>query len=134
MENRIQEDQGFAINSQDGQILGDKRSMNSITWEIFRVRSEASVLTFSKPQFGQFFPTSPNHNFIILPSIVKAGPGNWQATNLRVLPLTSPIMPTINQQRAVNPCPRYFIGRSYATWRKGIATSDRGGYPAFEIS
>jgi predicted glycosyltransferase len=56
----------------------------SIAWEIYRLRSEASILTFSDSQLGQFFPISPHHDYIKLPSIAKNGPGNWQATHLRV--------------------------------------------------
>jgi predicted glycosyltransferase len=89
MENRKPEDLRFAINSQDGLGLGHMRRTCSVAWEIYRVRSEASILTFSEPQSGQFFLISPKSSFIILPSIVKAGPGNWQAAHqgtFKVLP------------------------------------------------
>ena len=54
----------------------------SIAWEIYRLHAEASILTFSDSQLGQFFSVSPHHDYIKLPSISKAGPGNWKATHL----------------------------------------------------
>jgi predicted glycosyltransferase len=82
MENKKPEDLRIAIDLQGGLGLGHMRPTCSIAWKIYRVRSEASILTFSDSQSGQFFPISPNHDFIKLPSIVKAGPGNWQANHL----------------------------------------------------
>ena len=100
MEDRKPEDLRIAIYSQDGLGLGHMRRTCSIAWEIYRVRSEASIITFSDSQSGQFFPISPNHDFIKLPYIVKAGPGN------------SPVTPTINQQRAVDLSTRYILSGS----------------------
>ncbi len=74
----------IAIYSQDGFGLGHMRRTCSIAWEIYRLRSEASILTFSDSQLGQFFPISPHHDYIKLPSIAKDSPGNWQATHLRM--------------------------------------------------
>ena len=54
----------------------------SIAWEIYRLREEASILTFSDSQLGQFFSISPHHDYIKLPSIAKDSPGNWKATHL----------------------------------------------------
>jgi predicted glycosyltransferase len=54
----------------------------SIAWEIYRLREEASILTFSDSQLGQFFSISPHHDYIKLPSIAKESPGNWKATHL----------------------------------------------------
>ena len=54
----------------------------SIAWEMYRLQGDASILTFSDSQLGQFFPVSPHHDYIKLPSIDKDGPGNWKATNL----------------------------------------------------
>jgi predicted glycosyltransferase len=54
----------------------------SIAWEIYRLREEASILTFSDSQLGQFFPISPHHDYIKLPSIAKESPGKWKATHL----------------------------------------------------
>lgn len=55
---------------------------SSIAWEIYRLQEEASILTFSDSQLGQFFPISPHHDYIKLPSIAKDSPGNWKATHL----------------------------------------------------
>ena len=54
----------------------------SIAWEIYRLREEASILTFSDSQLGQFFSVSPHHDYIKLPSIAKDSPGNWKPTHL----------------------------------------------------
>src|SRR5574338_1507997 len=74
----------IAIYSQDGFGLGHMQRTTSIAWEIYRLRPEASILTFSDSQLGQFFPISPHHDYIKLPSIAKEGPGNWKATHLRM--------------------------------------------------
>ncbi len=82
MEKRKSEGLRIAIYSQDGFGLGHMQRTCSIAWEIYRLRSEASILTFSDSQLGQFFPISPHHDYIKLPSIAKDSPGNWQATHL----------------------------------------------------
>jgi predicted glycosyltransferase len=74
----------IAIYSQDGFGLGHMQRTASIAWELYRLRPEASILTFSDSQLGQFFPISPHHDYIKLPSIAKEGPGNWKATHLRM--------------------------------------------------
>jgi predicted glycosyltransferase len=74
----------IAIYSQDGFGLGHMQRTTSIAWEIYRLRSEASILTFSDSQLGQFFPISPHHDYVKLPSIAKDSPGNWSATHLRM--------------------------------------------------
>jgi predicted glycosyltransferase len=74
----------IAIYSQDGFGLGHMQRTCSIAWELYRLRPDASILTFSDSQLGQFFPISPHHDYIKLPSIAKEGPGNWQATHLRM--------------------------------------------------
>jgi predicted glycosyltransferase len=73
-----------AIYSQDGFGLGHMQRTCSIAWEIYRLSPEASILTFSDSQLGQFFPISPHHDYIKLPSIAKDSPGNWKATHLRM--------------------------------------------------
>ena len=78
------QDLRIAIYSQDGLGLGHMQRTASIAWEIYRLRPEASILTFSDSQLGQFFPISPHHDYIKLPSIAKEGPGNWKATHLRM--------------------------------------------------
>ena len=74
----------IAIYSQDGFGLGHMQRTASIAWEIYRLRPEASILTFSDSQLGQFFPISPHHDYVKLPSIAKDSPGNWKATHLRI--------------------------------------------------
>ena len=83
-ESTIETGQGLriAIYSQDGFGLGHMQRTCSIAWEIYRLREEASILTFSDSQLGQFFPISPHHDYIKLPSIAKDSPGNWKATHL----------------------------------------------------
>jgi Predicted glycosyl transferase len=82
MDKRKLESLRIAIYSQDGFGLGHMQRTCSIAWEIYRLRPEASILTFSDSQLGQFFPISPHHDYIKLPSIAKDSPGNWQATHL----------------------------------------------------
>ena len=82
MEKKKLESLRIAIYSQDGFGLGHMQRTCSIAWEIYRLRPEASILTFSDSQLGQFFPISPHHDYIKLPSIAKDSPGNWQATHL----------------------------------------------------
>jgi len=82
MEKRKSEGLRIAIYSQDGFGLGHMQRTCSIAWEIYRLRPEASILTFSDSQLGQFFPISPHHDYIKLPSIAKDSPGNWNATHL----------------------------------------------------
>lgn len=82
MEKRKSESLRIAIYSQDGFGLGHMQRTCSIAWEIYRLRPEASILTFSDSQLGQFFPISPHHDYIKLPSIAKDSPGKWQATHL----------------------------------------------------
>lgn len=72
----------IAIYSQDGFGLGHMQRTCSIAWEIYRLREEASILTFSDSQLGQFFSVSPHHDYIKLPSIAKESPGKWKATHL----------------------------------------------------
>lgn len=74
----------IAIYSQDGFGLGHMRRTSSIARQISAMRSDISILTISDSQLGQFFPTTVNHDFVKLPSIVKAGPGNWKASHLAV--------------------------------------------------
>lgn len=72
----------IAIYSQDGLGLGHMRRTNSIASQFLRLRPEASALTLSDSQLGQFFEKTGNHDYLKLPSIVKIGPGDWRAVNL----------------------------------------------------
>ena len=84
VERRSPEGLRIAIYSQDGFGLGHMKRTCSIAWELYRLRPEASILTFSDSQLGQFFPVSPHHDYVKLPSIAKSAPGRWQATHLRM--------------------------------------------------
>ena len=74
--------QRFLIYSQDGLGLGHLRRTTCIANEILRVLPKACVLTLSDSPLGGFFDSRPNHDFLKLPSIVKAGPGDWHALSL----------------------------------------------------
>ncbi|MEZ4864420.1 MAG: glycosyltransferase [Caldilineaceae bacterium] len=71
-----------AIYSQDGLGLGHMRRTSAIATQFLRLRPDASILTLSDSQLGQFFPMAPNHDYLKLPSIVKRGPGDWHAARL----------------------------------------------------
>jgi predicted glycosyltransferase len=68
--------------SQDGLGLGHMRRTSSIANQIAHVRPDAAILTMADSQLGQFFETSKNHDYLKLPSILKAGPGDWRAVSL----------------------------------------------------
>jgi predicted glycosyltransferase len=70
------------MDSQDGFGLGHMRRTSSIANQVAQVRSDAAILTMADSQLGQFFETSANHDFLKLPSILKAGPGDWRAVSL----------------------------------------------------
>jgi predicted glycosyltransferase len=72
----------IAIYSQDGQGLGHMRRTSHIAWKILQMRPDITILTLSDSRLGQFFETSPRHDYLKLPSIVKVGPGDWRAANL----------------------------------------------------
>ncbi len=71
-----------ATYSQDGLGLGHMRRTHLIARQLLGLRPDASVLTLSDSQMGQFFTPTPNHDYLKLPSIVKDGPGQWRAANL----------------------------------------------------
>jgi predicted glycosyltransferase len=68
--------------SQDGLGLGHMRRTTSIAHQLLRANPDACVLTMADSRLGQFFETAPNHDYLKLPSILKAGPGDWRAVNL----------------------------------------------------
>ncbi len=74
----------MATYSQDGLGLGHMRRTHSIVSRFLQDNPDASVLTLSDSQLGQFFTPTPNHDYLKLPSIVKDGPGQWHATNLNM--------------------------------------------------
>lgn len=72
----------IAIYSQDGFGLGHMRRTSSIALQMCQMHPNANILTLSDSPLGQFFPTSANHDYVKLPSIVKSGPGDWKASKL----------------------------------------------------
>jgi len=80
METGTPEGPCIAIYSQDGFGRGHIQPTWSTAWEIYHLRAEASILTFSPSQFGQFFPISLHHDYIKFPSLAKDIPGNQMQT------------------------------------------------------
>jgi predicted glycosyltransferase len=74
----------FMIYSQDGLGLGHLRRTSCLAGEILSVQPDSCVLTVSDSPLGAFFEPRPNHDYVKLPSIVKAGPGDWHAVSLPI--------------------------------------------------
>ena len=70
------------IYAQDGLGLGHMRRTTSIAAELIRLHPDSAVLTVEDSPLGNFFRTSPNHDYVKLPSIEKVRPGAWRAVNL----------------------------------------------------
>jgi predicted glycosyltransferase len=70
------------IYSQDGLGLGHLRRTTLLATELLRTLPGSSALTVSDSPLGQFFATAAGHDYLKLPSIRKAGPGDWQAVSL----------------------------------------------------
>jgi predicted glycosyltransferase len=70
------------IYTQDGLGLGHLRRASSIAEEFLRVVPRGSVLTVSDSPLGSLLRDLPNHDYLKLPSIVKAGPGDWRPHSL----------------------------------------------------
>ena len=70
------------IYSQDGLGLGHMRRTTSIATELIRVCPDSAVITLADSPLGNFFKTTPNHDYVKLPSIEKVRPGDWRAVNL----------------------------------------------------
>jgi predicted glycosyltransferase len=68
--------------SQDGFGLGHMRRTSSIASQITQRRADVALLTLADSRLGHFFETGQNHDYLKLPSILKAGPGDWRAVNL----------------------------------------------------
>ncbi|HEU5012713.1 MAG TPA: glycosyltransferase [Roseiflexaceae bacterium] len=68
--------------SQDGFGLGHMRRTTSIGHQIVQLCPDAAILTMADSRLGQFFETSRNHDYLKLPSILKAGPGDWRAVSM----------------------------------------------------
>jgi predicted glycosyltransferase len=70
------------IYSQDGLGLGHLRRTTLLASEFLRARPGASALTISDSPLGQFFTTERGHDYLKLPSIRKAAPGEWHPVSL----------------------------------------------------
>jgi predicted glycosyltransferase len=70
------------IYTQDGLGLGHLRRASSIAEEFLRVDPGGSVLTISDSPLGSLLRDRPHHDYLKLPSIVKAGPGDWRPHSL----------------------------------------------------
>src|SRR5438094_10394017 len=70
------------IYAQDGLGLGHMRRTTSIAAELIKPQPDAVVLTVEDSSLGNFFRTSPNHDYVKLPSIKQARPGDWRGGNL----------------------------------------------------
>lgn len=79
--------------SQDGLGLGHMRRTTSIANQIVRANPDTAVMTMADSRLGQFFESSTNHDYLKLPSIVKAGPGDWRSGS----PSPRPPPPTTGQ-------------------------------------
>ena len=70
------------IYSQDGLGLGHLRRTTLLADGFLRGCPGASALTISDSPLGQFFATRPGHDYLKLPSIHKAAPGDWHPVAL----------------------------------------------------
>jgi predicted glycosyltransferase/nucleoside-diphosphate-sugar epimerase len=70
------------IYSQDGLGLGHLRRTTLLATEFLRARPGASALTISDSPLGQFFASDGGHDYLKLPSIRKAAPGEWHPVSL----------------------------------------------------
>jgi predicted glycosyltransferase/nucleoside-diphosphate-sugar epimerase len=70
------------IYSQDGLGLGHLRRTTLLASEFLRARPGASALTIADSPLGQFFTTEGGHDYLKLPSIRKAAPGEWHPVSL----------------------------------------------------
>jgi predicted glycosyltransferase len=66
------------IYSQDGLGLGHQRRTTLLAEEFLRGCPGGSVLTLSDSPLGKFFSSSAGHDYCKLPSVRKAGPGDWR--------------------------------------------------------
>src|SRR5438046_6055256 len=72
----------LVIYAQDGLGLGHMRRTTSIAAELIKPHPDSVVLTVEDSPLGNFFRTSPNHDYVKLPSIEKVRQGDWRAVNL----------------------------------------------------
>lgn len=70
------------IYTQDGLGLGHLRRASSVATEFLGREPQGWVLTISDSPLGTLLRDVPNHDYLKLPSIVKAGPGDWHSLSL----------------------------------------------------
>lgn len=70
------------VYSQDGLGLGHLRRTTLLATEFLATSPGATALTISDSPLGQFFSTDTGHDYLKLPSIRKAGPGDWRPVSL----------------------------------------------------
>jgi predicted glycosyltransferase len=70
------------IYTQDGRGLGHLRRASSLAQEFLRREPGGWVLTISDSPLGTLLRDVPNHDYLKLPSIVKAGQGAWHSLAL----------------------------------------------------
>jgi predicted glycosyltransferase len=72
------------VYSQDGLGLGHLRRTTLLATEFLAASPGATALTVSDSPLGQFFSSETGHDYLKLPSIRKAGPGDWRPVSLCV--------------------------------------------------
>jgi predicted glycosyltransferase len=70
------------VYSQDGLGLGHLRRTTLLATEFLAASPGATALTISDSPLGRFFSTDSGHDYLKLPSIKKAGPGDWRPVSL----------------------------------------------------
>lgn len=74
----------IVIYSQDGMGLGHLRRNTLIGKQILEAAPESNILLIADSPVAPFFKLPAGMDFIKLPSIQKIGPGQWEATHLRM--------------------------------------------------
>ena len=77
----------LVVYSQDGLGLGHMRRTSLLAAEFLALSPDATTLTISDSPLGQFFAPMPGHDYMKLPSILKAGPGDWRPVSM-AMPFT----------------------------------------------
>lgn len=72
----------LVVYSQDGLGLGHMRRTSLLAAEFLASSPGATALTISDSPLGQFFAQMPGHDYLKLPSILKAGPGDWRPVSM----------------------------------------------------
>jgi predicted glycosyltransferase len=70
------------VYSQDGLGLGHLRRTTLLVKEFLNSCPDATALTIADSPVGQFFSSSRGHDYLKLPSIRKAGPGDWRPVSM----------------------------------------------------